>query len=90
MKKLIAILLAAALVSLLCSACGSSKAPTNSASDPNTEVSVLDENEYSSELQTFIAAVNKGNYLGQPCWVIQFLPHSVISMLTGHPPDDVS
>lgn len=63
MKKLIAILLAAALVSLLCSACGSSKAPTNSASDPNTEVSVLDENEYSSELQTFIAAVNKGNYL---------------------------
>lgn len=63
MKKLFATLLAAALVSLLCSACGSSKAPTNSAPDPNTEVSVLDENEYSSELQTFIAAVNKGNYL---------------------------
>lgn len=63
MKKLFAMLLTAVLVGLLCSACGSSKAPMNSASDPSTGVSVLDENEYGSELQKFIAAVTQGDYL---------------------------
>lgn len=63
MKKLITTLLAVTLVSLLLSACGSSKAPMESVSDKNAEESVLDENEYSRELQRFITEVNKGNYL---------------------------